>query len=217
VKLFAALGCYTGVETEPDISEAATGFDPLAERLANGDPKAPRELVERHYVELYRYARALLREERAAEDAVQQAFERGFAALGRYPEDRVRRMALRAWLYRITLNVVRNLWRDQAREELVSEAPVPEVPGGSLGGRFGTASDPEGGADSAAWLDAFAALGGLPMRQRTAVALRYLQDMPYAEISEATGWPQGTCKTLVRRGIRRLRVLLDELNADGGS
>ena len=170
------------METEPDITEAATGFDPLAERLANGDPRAPRELVERHYVELHRYARALLREKAAAEDAVQQAFERAFAALGRYPEDRIRRMALRAWLYRITLNVVRNLWRDQAREELVAEAPVLEVPEGSSGGRFGTAFDPECGADSAAWLDVFAALGRLPMRQRTAVPLRYLQDMPYAEM-----------------------------------
>ena len=96
MKLFATLGCYTVVETEPDPTEAATGSDPLAERLANGDPKAPRELVERHYVELHRYAWALLREEAAAEDAVQQAFERAFTALGRYPEDRIRRMALRA-------------------------------------------------------------------------------------------------------------------------
>ena len=48
MKPFAALGCYTGVETEPDTTEAATGSDPLAERLANGDSKPPRELVKRH-------------------------------------------------------------------------------------------------------------------------------------------------------------------------
>src|SRR5919199_6542919 len=84
-------------------------LDPLAERIAEGDPEAPRALVERHYVELYRYAFSVLREERAAEDAVQDAFERAFSALGRYPEERLRAMRLRPWMYRITLNVARNL------------------------------------------------------------------------------------------------------------
>jgi DNA-directed RNA polymerase specialized sigma24 family protein len=54
-----------------------------------------------------------------------------------------------------------------------------------------------------------------------AVALRYLEDLPYAGIAEATGWPENTCKTLVRRGIGRLGVLLSEgseaMNENGGS
>ncbi|MCA1693659.1 MAG: hypothetical protein LC749_02435, partial [Actinobacteria bacterium] len=56
--------------------------DPLTRRLAGGDPGAPRELVERYHAELYRYARALLRDGPAADDAVQEAFKRAFAALG---------------------------------------------------------------------------------------------------------------------------------------
>lgn len=75
--------------------------------------------------------------------------------------------------------MVRNLVRDERREVAVAE--VPEGP--SAGSR--TASGPE--RHSEAWLDAAAALGKLPERQRTAVALRYLADLPYAEIAEATG------------------------------
>ena len=48
--------------------------------------------------------------------------------------------------------------------------------------------------------DALAALGALPERQRTAVALRYLADLPYAEVARATGWPEATCRTLARGG-----------------
>ena len=173
-------------------------LDPLAVRLAEGDPVAPRNLVERHYAELYRYAFALLREERAAEDAVQDAFERAFSALGRYPEERLRNMRLRPWLYRITLNVARNRLRRKR------EVPVEEVPAvlGSDEGREGV-------------MDVLAALGRLPERQRVAVTLRYLQDLPYAEISGVTGWPEGTAKTLVRRGLMRLRKMMVEDPRDG--
>ena len=178
--------------------------DPLARRLAAGDPAAPRELVERHHAELRRYARALLRDATAAEDAVQTAFERAFVALGKYSERRIEALRLRPWLYRIALNVVRNAWRDGRREQ-----PMAETPEGS---------DAATGPDRReAWMDALEALDLLPERQRVAVALRYLEDLPYAGISSATGWPENTCKTLVRRGIERLGALLsEETVGDGG-
>jgi RNA polymerase sigma-70 factor (ECF subfamily) len=189
------------METGPETAKAAVVPDPLAGRLADGDPKAPRELVERHHAEIYRYALAMMRDPAAAEDAVQASFERAFSALGRYPEVRVRNLALRAWLYRITLNVARNVVRDGRREVAVAE--VPEGPSA----RSRTTSGPQE-QRSEAWLDAAAALGRLPERQRVAVALRYLADLPYAEISEVTGWPENTAKTLTRRGVGRLRALM---------
>lgn len=174
--------------------------DPLAARLADGDLKAPRDLIERHYAELHRYALAMLRDGTAADEAVSETFERALKALGRYPDERIRAMSLRAWLYRITLNVVRNSLRNRAREVLVGEAL--EV----LAHRTSELGEDH----RAAWLDVLVALRYLPERQRIAVALRYLQDLPYAEIADATGWPVGTVKTLVRRGVGRLRVLLME-------
>ncbi len=77
MKLSAPVACCMGMEPELDDSvEDMRSFDSLARRLANGDPGAPKELVERHHTELYRYARSLLRDGPAAEDAVQAAFER---------------------------------------------------------------------------------------------------------------------------------------------
>jgi RNA polymerase sigma-70 factor, ECF subfamily len=189
------------VKTRTRRQEWTAGFDPLAARLADGDPLAPRDLVERHYRELYRYAFSVLREERAAEDAVQDAFERAFSALGRYSEERLRAMRLRPWMYRITLNVARNRLR-RRREVPVED---PSVVGGD-------ASDE----DREAVMDVLDGLEELPERQRVAVTLRYLQDMPYAEISGVTGWPEGTAKTLVRRGLMRLRSLMVEEPKGGG-
>ena len=182
-----------GVDTEARKLERNVEPDPLAARLADGDPSAPGALVERHYLELYRYAYAVLREERSAEDAVQDAFERALSALGRYPEERLRAMRLRPWMYKITLNVARNRLR-QRREVPVEEISVVDD-AGSVEGREGV-------------MDALDALRRLPERQRVAVTLRYLQDLPYGEISGVTGWPEGTAKTLVRRGLLRLRKLM---------
>jgi RNA polymerase sigma-70 factor, ECF subfamily len=190
-----------GMKTRTRALDWAAGLDPLAARLADGDPAAPRELVERHYAELYRYAFSVLREERAAEDAVQDAFERALGALGRYPEARLRNMRLRPWMYRITLNVARNRLR-RRREVTVEEVSAVEGDGRN--------ENPEG------VMDVLAALRRLPERQRVAVTLRYLQDLPYAEISGITGWPEGTVKTLVRRGLARLRSMMIVGELKGG-
>jgi len=189
------------VEVRARSLDETVGIDPLAARLAEGDPLAPKALAERHYVELYRYALSVLREERAAEDVVQDAFERAFAALGRYPEERLRAMRVRPWMYRITLNVARNRLRERR------EVPVEEI------SSAGVALSDEG---RESVMDVLAALGRLPERQRVAVTLRYLQDLPYAEISGVTGWPEGTAKTLVRRGVAHLRKLMAVENPKGG-
>jgi RNA polymerase sigma-70 factor, ECF subfamily len=182
-----------GVETEASKLDGTAELDPLAVRLAEGDPQAPGSLVKRHYAELYRYAFSVLREERAAEDAVQDAFERAFSSLGRYSEGRLRAMRLRPWMYRITLNVARNRLRQRR------EVPLEEI---SAVDSAGHDEQREG------VMDALGALGKLPERQRVAVTLRYLQDLPYAEICSVTGWPEGTAKTLVRRGLMRLREIM---------
>ena len=167
-----------GVETMMRPSEGVVGLDPLAARLADGDPRAARDLVEGHYAGLYRYAFAMLRGEQDAEDAVQDAFERALTTLGRYPEERIRAIMLRAWVYRITLNMVRNRLRRNR------EAPVGGDPG-TLSGMPGTGI----GERREDVMDVLATLGRLPERQRVALALRHLQDLPYAEICAATGWP----------------------------
>ena len=195
------------METEARHSEKVAERDPLAVRLADGDPLAARDLIERHYTELYRYVFAMLRDEAAVEDVVQDTFERALGALGRYSEERLRAMLLRPWLYRITLNVVRNRlrrnWEVPVGRELSVVSSVPAV---GFGERWEDV------------MDVLETLGCLPERQRTAVALRYLQDLPYAEICAITGWPEGTAKTLVRRGLARLRdLLIVEDTKDGGN
>ena len=94
----------------------------------------------------------------------------------------------------------------------MAETPEPSEYVGVVSGST------SGADDKVAWLDTLEALGQLSERQRVAVALRYIEDLPYAGIAEATGWPENTCKTLVRRGIGRLGALVSgRSDGKGGS
>ncbi len=56
--------------------------------------------------------------------------------------------------------------------------------------------------------DLAVAMSALPRRQREAVALRYLADLPEAETASAMGCTVGTVKSTAARGLDRLRVEL---------
>lgn len=49
------------------------------------------------------------------------------------------------------------------------------------------------------------ALHRLPARQRAAIVLRFYEDLTEAQAAEALGCPIGTVKSLVSRGLERLR------------
>lgn len=53
-----------------------------------------------------------------------------------------------------------------------------------------------------------AALRSLPPRQRQAVALQYLCDLPAADVAQALGISPGGVKTHVHRGLAALRARL---------
>jgi RNA polymerase sigma-70 factor (ECF subfamily) len=104
---------------------------------------------------------------------VQGTFERAFAALGKYPEERIRALFLRPWLYRIALNF---------GAQLMARSSPEEARGPTLGevrwalGVQGWASLPAQ-TESLGWTP-LGALGRLSERQRVAVTLRYLEDCP---------------------------------------
>ncbi|MFE6359367.1 SigE family RNA polymerase sigma factor [Streptomyces sp. NPDC057806] len=56
-----------------------------------------------------------------------------------------------------------------------------------------------------------AALAQLPPKQRTAVVLRYYQDLPDRQVADVLGCPVGTARSHTSRGVARLRHLLSDV------
>src|SRR5207244_11610511 len=125
---------------------------------------------------------------RDAADRVQRACVRAYRAIAGYPPARVRELRVRGWLTTILLNAGRNRRR-------VRRVPTVELafePGAE------PAADPLARRDER---DTWARLlATLSPAQRTAVVLRHVDGLSYAEIAEALGRPEGTVKAHVHRG-----------------
>lgn len=138
---------------------------------------------------LLRIAYLLTGDRHSAEDLVQEVLEQMYVKWRRIhgmPE---------AYARRALVNRAANRWRRRGRR--------PEAP---LGGHDVAAPDHS---DHVVVRDAVLdALRVLPARQRAAVVLRYLEDLPVAEVARALDCSEGTVKSSVSRGLASLRAAL---------
>jgi RNA polymerase sigma-70 factor (ECF subfamily) len=169
-------------------------MDDLCRRLADDFDTTFPEVVSALSDDVYSGLRRLAGTDEA-EDLTQETFIRAYKALRGYPEERIRSLRLRGWIWTIALNLGRNHARDRARR------PTPVM----LEDRFGV-EDPEP-PDSTAW---DRRLSRLATAQRQAVVLRHVVGLDYDEIAEAIDRPAGTVKSDVHRGLDRLRRLMEE-------
>jgi RNA polymerase sigma factor (sigma-70 family) len=105
-----------------------------------------------------------------------------------------------AWAHRVALNLARSHYRHRAVAR-------------KHAGRLATANEAVD-ADTATVLAVRDAVSQLPIRQRTALVLRYYSDFSVSETAEAMRCPEGTVKTLTRQAILALRT--KGLVADAG-
>jgi RNA polymerase sigma-70 factor (sigma-E family) len=158
----------------------------MGERKTDRDREF-REFVAAGWPRLFRTAFLLAGERHSAEDLVQQALERAYAAWGR-----VRRADdPSAYVRRILFNEHARRFRRRAPEHLV--AAVPDQP----------ATDGYGQLDTRGAL--LRALTALPPRQRQAVVLRYWEDLSETQAATVMGCSVGTVKSQTAKGIAKLR------------
>jgi RNA polymerase sigma-70 factor (ECF subfamily) len=151
-------------------------------------------LIEPHIPSLRRYAWALVRDEAAADDLVQDCLER---AISRW-QLRRRDGNLRAWLFAILHNrFISDRRRDKRRG---TPLPLDEGP------EAVSASDSEAGVTRRDLLDALALL---PEEQRAVVLLVGVEDLSYEDAARALGVPIGTVMSRLSRGRDKLRRYID--------
>lgn len=154
-------------------------------------------LVERHYAELYRYARRLSGSQADAEDLVQEAFLTLQAKGGQVRDPAARR----AWLFR----VVRNAYLQRVR------SPAHAATGRLSDDLLRDLCDPASLEPEALDFDGEAlqqALLQLPEEYRSALLLHYFRGLACREIAQQLRVPLGTVLSRISRGKAALRGLL---------
>ena len=161
----------------------------LVRGARRGDREAAAALFRRHWRDAWRAAYAVTGRPALADDVAADAFERAFAALGRFDE----RRPFRPWLHRIVANRALDLLRAERR--LASDEPpdvadlLPDHRGGDRG--------------------LLAAVVDLPLERRVVVVLRYGVGMTPKQIGAALDLPVGTVNSRLARALEQLRETLE--------
>jgi RNA polymerase sigma factor (sigma-70 family) len=177
----------------------------LVALVARGDENALGELYDRVSRIAYGLAMRVLRDDRLAEDAVQEGFLAVWRNAAAY---RAERAKASTWILTLVHRRAVDLVR---REERRRAEPLSEE---TASGAIGEATD------EAAWLRfererVQAALRQLPDLQREALELAYYGGFSQSELAERLGVPLGTIKSRMFAGLARLRELLEESAEEG--
>lgn len=169
---------------------------PAADTSAADDAFAA--FVREHQTSLHRTAYLMTGDRERAQDVVQTALARLYQAWPRRSEwEHPLAYARQAVVSVVLRSAERRWWGEQPTENLpergVSDPPAEDV-----------AADRD---------QLRRALADLPVRQRSAVVLRFYLDLSEAATADAMACPAGTVKSLTARGLAALRTSLAEAGA----
>jgi RNA polymerase sigma-70 factor, ECF subfamily len=183
-----------------DVSDAQ-----LVTAVARYSEVALAEVYRRHGGAVYGLARRVLNNESEAQDVTQEVFLRLWNQPDRFDPGRG---SLRAFLlaqsHARAVDAIRSLNARRAREAKDAQR---------------TASA-EYDVSHEAWDLALAdkvsgALADLPKDERRAIELAYFDGRTYVEVAELLDAPEGTIKSRIRNGMRRMRATLVEAGIQG--
>ena len=179
-------------DEEPDDGAGGTGW--LIARARNGDRAAFARLVEAHYDFIFRTACKWCGKRSDAEDIAQEVCIKLAAALKSFDG----RSAFTSWLYRVTLNAVRDHQRANVRRDRNVDA---------LTHVERRVADPDQEA-ATTMKELWAAVIELPDQQRDSVMLVYAEEKSHAEAAEIMGVKEGTVSFHIHEAKKTLRGLL---------
>ncbi len=155
------------------------------------------EFFTQHYDQIVRSVTAVAGDRELAADCVQEAFIRAYARWRR-----INRYDLpSAWVRRVALNRLKDELRSRDRRVAREDR--------SMTGTTRTTENAEPDQD------VIDALAQLPLRQRTAVALHYLDDQPVRQIARIMRISEGAVKFHLSAGREQLEALLAATAEEG--
>ena len=181
-------------------------------RLAQeGSPAAFEELVRKYQSKVYSMALSFTRNREAADDLAQEVFLKAYLALPRFHG----KSEFGTWLYRISINHIKDFLRKKGRAKEVSLEDVAEI----------SFSDKEQTEKAEQERETEARRGlvqrfvqGLPEKYRVILTLRDIQGLAYEEISRVLHLSPGTVDSRLHRARRILRhKLAPYLSGEGGA
>jgi RNA polymerase sigma-70 factor, ECF subfamily len=177
----------------------------LAARAAHGDTAAFEALMRRHNRMLFRTARAILRDDAEAEDALQEAYLQAYRSLGSFRGD----AQVSTWLARIVANEALQRLRKQTRRADI----VPLQPAAAAELEQVTDSDMDKAPEMTAARHEMrrvleSQIDALPEAYRAVFMLRAVEELSVEETASVLALPPATVRTRLFRARSMLREAL---------
>lgn len=191
----------------------------FVERLRRRDERAFNELVQLYEQRVFRLVFRMLGRRDEAEDMVQEVFVQVFKAIETFRGE----SKLSTWIYRIAVNLCKNRTkylsrrRADAQDELEPVAEWKSLNEGR-GVTVGETSQPDHMVQGYQ-LEIIVKRGISQLEPdfREVLVLRDVEDLPYDEIVEITGLPEGTVKSRIHRARLMLKQRVTALLGDGSA
>lgn len=173
------------------------------------------ELTVQHLDPMFSAALRLTKNERDAEDLVQDTYLRAYRFFDKFE----RGTNVKAWLFKILTNTFINRYRRRVKERTAVEGPERETVSErfvSRGASDGAANPEQLLFDRLASDEVLSAIDQLPLDFRMVVLLADLQEFSYREIAEILGCPVGTVMSRLFRGRKLLQKALAQTAQEAG-
>ena len=178
----------------PAPAAAAARNNALVDRARAGDRLAFGQLVEDNYDFVFRVACKWTGKKSDAEDIAQEVCIKLATAIQSFDG----RSAFTSWLYRVTINMVRDMQRSSSRRDRNVDAFSLVHP----------EDDPGGQEEATTAKEIWNRVRALPDKQRDAIMLVYAEDLNHAEAAQIMGCKEATVSWHIHEAKKTLRGLL---------
>lgn len=174
----------------------------LIKKMKQGDQLAFSELIELYQHEVYRICFRLIGNRHEAEDIAQETFLRVYQNINSYDSNK----KFSSWLFRIATNLTTDRLKKK-KPDYYLDAEVAGAEGMTMYTRIPANNNlPEDQVIGLELQDTVQkAIYRLAPEYRSAIVLKYMEDLSMSEISEIMQIPIGTVKTIIHRGRETLR------------
>jgi len=173
---------------------------------AKNDTQAFGELYDEYYSRIFGYVLRRTASIDVAQDITSEVF---FKALKNIKNFHWRGVPFSAWLYRIATHEITNDFRRKKRRQLLAEEIMNSVNTSSISVEAEIAQAEAELQKHEDFLAIHNNISKLPVKYQEVIVLRFFEKKQLKEIGTILGKREGTIKSLLHRGMERLRKLME--------
>ena len=174
---------------------------------AKNDSKAFGELYDEYYPKIFGYILKRTANIEVAQDVTSEVFFKALKNIGKF---HWRGFPFSSWLYRIATNEITNNFKGNRRRQVLTEEVSEFVNLSSPSPEIEITQAEEELRKHEEFLALHEAIAQLPIKYQEVITLRFFEKKQLKEIGEILGKKEGTVKSLLHRGLERLRMLTEQ-------